>query len=161
MCVVTAAGASHRAGLFQRAVDWFLGPRPWVQATAPATAPPVAERASSTVIAFAPSGPVEITFEEWPRAGEIEIVLRDVSQVSVEASAPSTYSVRKGRVVVANRGGSARYRITLPRNVALASIRVGDRVVLTKRGTELTTEARMTTPGTYILSFPLKSESAP
>jgi anti-sigma factor RsiW len=161
MCVVTAAGATIRAGLFQRAMDWLMGPRPWVQAPAPPPALPAPERASSTGIAFDPSGPVEVAFEEWPRGGEIEIVLRDASKVSVVASEPSGFSVRRGRVVVANRGRSANYRISLPQNVPLASVRVGDRVVFTKRGPEVTTQASMTAPGTYVLSFAPKSGSSP
>jgi hypothetical protein len=161
MCVVTAAGATIRAGLFQRAVDWLMGPRPWIESPAPAPAPPAPESASSTGIAFEPSGPVEIAFEEWPQSGEIEILLRDTSNASVVASAPSGYSVRKGRVVVANRGGTASYRITLPRNLPLASVRVGDRVVFAKRGPDITTQATATAPGTYVLAFSPRSGNSP
>lgn len=161
MCVVTAAGATIRAGLFQRAMDWLMGPRPWIQAPATPPALPTPERASSTGIAFDPSGPVEVAFQEWPQAGEIEIVLRDAAKVSVVASEPSGFTVRKGRVEVANRGGSASYRITLPQSVPLASVRMGDRVVFTKRGPDVTTQASKTAPGTYLLSFGPKSGSLP
>ena len=153
LCVVTAAGATVRTGIIHRAMTWLLGPAPQIESQYPATPLPSPERASSTGIAFVPAGTVEIAFEEWPRHGEIEIALQGATEVSIIASAPSRYSVREGRVLVANRGVTASYRITLPQNVPLASIRVGDRVVFSKRGAALSTQAKKTGPDSYILSF--------
>jgi hypothetical protein len=153
LCVVTAAGATIRTGFVHRAMTWLLGPAPQVESHYPPAPPAIGERESSTSIAFVPAGKVEIDFQEWPRRGEIEFALRQVSEVSVTASAPSAYSVRKGSLLVTNRGITASYRITLPRSVPLASIRVGDRVVFSKRGDALSTQARKTGPDSYVLSF--------
>lgn len=153
LCVVTAAGATVRTGIIHRAMNWLLGPAPQIESQYPPAPPPRPEQASSTGIAFVPAGTVEIAFEEWPRRGEIEIALREATEVSIVASAPSAYSVREGRVLVANRGVTASYRITLPQNVPLASIRVGDRVVFSKRGDALSTQAKKTGPDSYLLSF--------
>ncbi|MEA2712984.1 MAG: hypothetical protein QOK27_945 [Gemmatimonadales bacterium] len=154
LCVVTAAGATVRTGLIHRAMNWLLGPAPQIESQYPPAPPPSPERASSTGIAFVPAGTVEIAFEEWPRRGEIEIALREATEVSIVASAPSAYSVREGRVLVANRSVTAGYRITLPQNLPLVSIRVGQRVVFSKRGDALSTQAKKTGPGSYLLSFP-------
>ena len=153
LCVVTAAGATVRTGFIHRAMNWLLGPAPQVESQYPPAPPSSPERASSTGIAFVPAGTVEIAFEELPRRGEVEIALREATEVSIIASAPSHYSVREGRVLVANRGVTASYRITLPQNVPLASIRVGDRVVFSKAGDAVNTQARKTGPGSYLLSF--------
>jgi anti-sigma factor RsiW len=153
LCVVTAAGAAVRTGLVHRAMNWLLGPAPQVETQYPPAPPAIPERGSSTGIAFVPAGTVEIAFEAWPRSGEIEIALRPATEVSVTASVPSAYSVRKGRVAVANRGVTASYRIILPQNVPSASIRVGDRVVFSKRADSLSTQARKTGPDSYVLSF--------
>jgi anti-sigma factor RsiW len=153
LCVVTAAGAVVRTGMVHRAMNWLLGPAPQVESQYPSAPAAIPKRASSTGIAFVPAGTVDIAFEEWPRRGEIEIALREATEVSIIASAPSAYSVREGRVLVANRGVTASYRITLPQHVRLASIRVGDRMVFSKRGDALSTQARKTGPDSYLLSF--------
>ena len=153
LCVVTAAGATVRTGVIHRAMNWLLGPAPQIESQYPPAPSSITERASSTSIAFVPAGTVDIVFEEWPRRGEIEIAVREAPEVSITASVPSAYSVRTGRVLVANRGVTASYRITLPRNVDFASIRVGDRVVFSKRGDALSTQARKTGPDSYLLSF--------
>jgi hypothetical protein len=154
LCVVTAAGATVRAGLVQRAMHWLLGPAPQIESHYPPTPPPAAPQAgASTGIAFLPAGAVEIVFEEWPQKGEIEIALRQVSEVSVTASLPSAYSVRAGRVIVANRGLAASYRIILPLGMSVATIRVGNRVVFSQRGTSLKTRATRTGPDSYLLPF--------
>ncbi len=159
LSVVTAAGAVMRTGVVHRAMNWLLGPAPQVESQYPPAPPPIPERDSSTGIAFVPAGTVEIAFEEWPHRGEIEIALREATEVSIIASAPSAYSAREGRVLVANRGVTASYRITLPQNVPLASIRVGDRVVFSKRGDALSTQARRTGPDSYLLSFSTGADS--
>jgi hypothetical protein len=153
LCVVTAAGATVRSGIVHRAMNWLLGPAPQVESHYPPAPPVTPEHASSTGVAFVPAGRAEIAFEQWPRKGEIEIALRQVTEVSVTASVPSAYSVRQGRVVVANRGVTASYRIILPQNVPVASIRVEDRVVFSKRGNAVSTQARKTGPDSYLLSF--------
>jgi hypothetical protein len=153
LCVVTAAGASVRAGLFHRALDWLLGPRPPIEAPAPVPAIGGGQQPSSTGVAFESSGPVEIAFEEWPAAGEILILLREGPRVSVAATAPSAYSVRKGKVVVGNRGVSASYRVTLPKDAASAAIRVGNRVIFSKQGDIIRTRAKQTGSGAYALEF--------
>jgi hypothetical protein len=153
LCVVTAAGATVRSGLIQRVMHRLVGAAPKAEPPADPTLPSAPAAASSTGVVFVPAGVVEIGFEQWPRRGEIEIALRDVSEVSVTASVPSAYTVRAGRVVVANRGLAASYRIILPHSVSVASIRVGDRVVFSKRGAALNTQARKTGPDSYVLSF--------
>jgi hypothetical protein len=153
LCVVTAAGATVRTGLVQRAMHWLVGTAPPADSHPLPRAPALSAPTSSTGVAFVPAGTVEIAFEQWPRRGEVEIALRNVSEVSVTASVPSAYSVRAGRVVVANRGVAASYRIILPQSVPAASIRIGDRVVFSMHGGSLSTRARKTGPDSYVLSF--------
>lgn len=158
-CVVTAAGATVRAGLFQRAMTWLLGPAPQVESQFPPARPVVPEGHSSTGITLVAASSVEIAFEQWPPRGEIEIALRPVAEVSVTASVPTAYSVRKGKVLVDNRGVTTSYRVVLPKNIPLASIRVGNRIVLLKHGALLTTQARKTGLDSYLLSFSSETDS--
>ena len=153
LCVVTAAGATVRTGLIHRAMNWLLGPAPQVESHFPPTPQSSPDYASSTGIAMVPAGPVEIAFEQWPSRGEIEIAVRLAAEVSVTASVPSAYSVRRGRIEVANRGVAASYRIVLPQTVSVAAIRVGGKVVFSRRGTAIATQAKKTGPDSYLLSF--------
>ena len=160
ICMVTAAGATVRTGLFHRATDWLLGPRPWLEASPAAPVPHQADAAAQGGIAFEPAGDVEVVFADAQPSGTIEVTLSPDSKVSITASAPVGYTVRKGRVAVVNQGGTASYRIVLPRSVPIASIRIANRLVFSKHGSTLTTETRADSAGAYLIPFSPKGRNS-
>jgi hypothetical protein len=152
LCLATAAGATVRAGLLGRVND-FLRPRPSPTSTlAPAAQSGTGVPASSGV-EFDPPGRLEVAFDEWQGKGEIVIVLSSAPSFSITASSPVNYSVRRGKVKVANQGAGASYRISLPLSLTDASIRIGDREVFSRRGTTIQTQARADGAGGYLLPF--------
>jgi hypothetical protein len=161
LCVVTAASATMHWGVWQRAREWLLGSRPAVDTTTPANQPPGLAAPSLRGISLQPHGRIEVLFAERPTSGTIEIELRDDARFSITASQPVQYSVRQGSVAVANRGVQASYRIIIPKALREASVRLGDRLVCVKHGLSLSGEARLTGPGTYVLSFSAARKSLP
>lgn len=160
ICLVTAAGATVRPDIFHRVADWVLGPRRWLE-TAPTAPPAQADASTQSGIAFEPSGHVEVAFDEWQQAGEIVIVLDTDSKVSITASKPVGYSVRKGRVTVANHGARADYRLRVPRGTALTSVSVAGRVVFFKHGSTVVTDGSSDSAGTYLVPFMSKKRGLP
>ncbi len=152
LCLATAAGATMRAGLLGRVSD-FLHTRPSPTSTIAPAAQAGPGVPTSSGVEFDPPGRLEVAFDDWQGKGEIVIVLSSERRFSISASSPPDYSVRRGKVTVANRGGSASYRITLPLSLMDASIRVGDREVFSRRGTTIHTQARAEGAGSYVLPF--------
>lgn len=152
LCLATAAGATVRAGLLGRVNDFLHTRRSPTSTIAPAPQSDAGVPTSSGV-EFDPPGRLEVVFDEWQGRGEIVIVLSPGPKFSISASSPQGYSVRRGKVTVANRGGTASYRITLPLSLTDASIRVADREVFSRRGTTIHTQARAEGAGSYVLPF--------
>ena len=160
LCLATAAGATVRAGLLGRVNDFLHTRRSPTSTIAPA-AQPGAGVPTSSGVEFDPPGRLEVVFDEWQGKGEIVIVLSSEPRFSISASSPLDYSVRRGKVTVANRGGSASYRITLPLSLTDASIRVADREVFSRRGTTVHTVAKGDGAVTYVLPFSPPGGSLP
>ncbi len=150
LCLATAAGATMRAGLLGRVSD-FLHTRPSPTSTIAPAAQAGPGVPTSSGVEFDPPGRLEVAFDEWQGKGEIVIVLSSGPSFSITASSPLDYSVRRGRVTVANRGSGASYRITLPLSLTEASIRVAGREVFSRRGTTIHTQARADGKGSYLL----------
>jgi anti-sigma factor RsiW len=160
LCLATAAGATVRAGLLGRLSDVFHpGPSP-TSTIAPAAQASTGVPTSSGLAFDAPPR-LEVAFQEWQGEGEIVIVLSPEPEFSISASSQSDYSVRRGRVTVANRGGRASYRIILPLSLTDASIRVAGREVFSRRGTTISTQARADGAGSYHLPLSLQPRSLP
>ncbi|HEV8177088.1 MAG TPA: hypothetical protein VGP44_05310 [Gemmatimonadales bacterium] len=160
LCLATAAGATVRSGLLDR-VSEFLHPDPSPTSTIAPAAQASSGAPTSSGVAFTPPSRLEVAFEEWQGEGEIVIVLSPEQKFSISASAPSDYSVRHGKVTVANREGRASYRITLPFSLTDASIRVADREVFSRRGTTIRTQARAEGGSSYHLPLSLPKRSSP
>jgi hypothetical protein len=159
-CLATAAGATMRAGLF-RPVNEFLHTRRSPTSTiAPATQSEAGVPTSSG-LELNPPDRLEVVFNEWQGRGAIVIVMSSEPKFSISASAPQDYSVRRGRVTVTNRGGTASYRIILPLSVVDASIRVADQEVFSKRGATIHTRARAEGAGSYVLPFSPPPRNSP
>lgn len=152
LCLATAAGATVRAGLLGRVND-FLHTRHSPTSTIAPAAQADAGVPTSSGVELVPPGRLEVVFDEWQGRGEIVIVMSAEPKFSISASAPQGYSVRRGKVTVANRGGTASYRITLPLSLMDASIRVAEREVFSKKGTTIHTQARAEGAGSYVLPF--------
>lgn len=152
LCLATAAGATVRAGLLGR-VNELLHPRSSPTSTTAPSAPSGQGVPTSSGVELDPPGRLEVAFDEWQGKGEIVIVLSSGPKFSISASSPLDYSVRRGKVTVANRGGSASYRITLPLSLKDASIRIANREVFSRRGTTIHTQAKTDGTGSYLLPF--------
>ncbi|HZI74141.1 MAG TPA: zf-HC2 domain-containing protein [Gemmatimonadales bacterium] len=153
LCVASAASATIHWGVWQRAREWLLGPKPYSSAPAVLQQRPGGGAVAQSGISLQPRERIDVLFDEVPAGGEIEIILRDDPGVSIIASEPVRFSVRSGSVSVANGGVAADYRIALPANLPQASVRVAGRLVCAKHGTTLIGEARRTGPRTYVISF--------
>lgn len=151
-CLATAAGATARAGLLGPLNDFLHTYRSPTSTIAPAPQSNAGVPTSSGV-ELIPPGRLEVVFDEWQGRGEIIIVLSPGPKFSISSSAPQDYSVRRGRVTVTNRGGTASYRIVLPLRVPDAAIRIADREVFSKRGTAIHTQAKADSAGSYVLPF--------
>jgi hypothetical protein len=141
-----------RAGLFER-VNQFLHTRPSPTSTQAPVASSGAGVPTSSGVELQPNGPLEVAFDEWQGKGEIVIVLGGGSKFSISASSPLDYSVRRGHVTVANRGGSASYLIRLPASISDVSIRIAEREVFSKHGSTIQTQAKADAQGSYHLPF--------
>jgi anti-sigma factor RsiW len=161
LCVVTAAGATVRTGLLHKFSDWWLGPRPWIEAPPPTPPASAQSEVPASGITLEPSGDLEIAFEDVQATGEIEIVVGGDATFSITASVPVQYSVKSGRVAIKNRGLSASYRVLVPEKVRVVSVRVADVVVFSKRDSTLVSHARVTGSGTYLLPLSIKGKSKP
>ncbi|MEO8089537.1 MAG: hypothetical protein ABI703_04500 [Gemmatimonadales bacterium] len=160
LCLATAAGATVRSGLLDR-VSEFLHPDPSPTSTIAPAAQAGSGAPTSSGLAFEAPGRLEVVFQEWQGEGEIVIVLSPERKFSISASAPSDYSVRHGRVTVANQGGHASYRITLPLSLTDASIRVADREVFSRRDTAIRTQARAAGGSIYHLPLSPPNRRSP
>ncbi|MEA2723742.1 MAG: hypothetical protein QOH59_1513 [Gemmatimonadales bacterium] len=160
LCLATAAGATMRAGLLDQVRD-FLRPDPSPTTTIAPAAQASTGAPTSSGVAFDAPARLEVAFQEWQGEGEIVITLSTEPKFSISASSPSDYSVRRGKVTIANRGGRASYLITLPLSLTDASIRVADREVFSRRGTTIRTHARADSAGSYHLPLSLAPRSLP
>lgn len=159
-CLATAAGATVRAGLFGPVNEFLHTRRSPTSTIAPAPQSDAGVPTSSGVELIPPSR-LEVVFDEWQGRGEIVIVVSSEPKFSISASAPQDYSVRRGRVTVTNRGGTASYRIILPLSVVDASIRIADQEVFSKQAATIHTQARAEGAGSYVLPFSPRERTLP
>lgn len=156
ICVVTAAGATMRTGVFHRLVERIRSHPPVPPTVERPKTSGVPDTAAPNGIGFEPKGDLEIAFQEAQGGGQLEIVLGEGASVTIVASTLVRYTVRAGKVVVANAGVSASYLITLPKSIPHAAIRVADRVVFAKTGSAIITAAEKNSTGRYSLPFASK-----
>jgi hypothetical protein len=93
--------------------------------------------AASRGIAFTPGATVEVEFRAAQAAGAVQVRWADVPTVRLTQSGSTGdahYALTTNGVIVDNAGSLASYTLVLPRTVADARVRIGDRVVMAKRG---------------------------
>jgi hypothetical protein len=129
--------------------------------TSPAPRTPVQNGSASTGIAFQAGDAVTISFDAPQDAGDVLVVIAPDSSVSIVASDTVRYGLGRTGVRVANRGATANYRVTIPARLEHASIRVADRVVFTKTGSEVLTSARNDGGQRYRLSLRESRRTSP
>lgn len=157
--LVTVAGATIRSGALHRLWSPAGADRGPVTSQAPPT--PVQAGSSPNGIAFQANDAVTISFDAPQDAGDLLVIIAPDSSVSIVASDTVRYSLGRTGVRVANRGSTADYRVTLPKRLTHASIRVADRVVFTKTGSEVLTSARNESGQRYRLSLRHSQRTSP
>ncbi len=149
--VATAAAATIRAG----GVHEIFGPLTAARAPVAAPAPRPSQAAEAPIgVALEPASDVKIEFAAAQVKGELRIAADESPRVTVTATEPVPYTVRSGAVWLENKGSRASYRVTLPKALARATILVAGRVVFSKKGSSIVTEALRIGDG---FSLPLAS----
>jgi hypothetical protein len=157
--LVTVAGATIRSGALHRLWSPAATDRSPVPSPAPPT--PVQSGSSPNGIAFQPGDAVTIRFDAPQDAGDLLVTIAPDSMVSIVASDTVRYGLSRAGVRVANRGATADYRVRIPERLQHASIRVADRVVFTKTGSEVLTLARHESGQRYRLSLRNSQRTSP
>jgi hypothetical protein len=99
---------------------------------------PLGEWGQQAGVALVPSEELEIAFETLQREGAIELVEVGTNAARIEVRSDTVgFVVGDRSILVENRGAAASYRISLPADLPLVSIRVGQRTVYRKIGAEL------------------------
>jgi hypothetical protein len=101
-------------------------------------------------VAIPPGDEVEVVFRGSQRPGEIRVSLAESPSVRVTGTDPNaSYAVETARVTVDVRSSDGVYEIVLPRSVARARIRVGERVVFEKIRDAISTTGTADGAGRY------------
>jgi hypothetical protein len=148
-----AAPGSPLPDLIRRVVH---GVAPTVR---PGEAPPTPDvRPSQSGIDVAPGDRLIIEFAS-PEPGDTAIVsLGDGSEVTVRAAGGKTsFASEADRLVIRQSGAPARFEIRIPREALAVELKVGDRSILTKRSSMVTTDVEPDSAGRYLLPIPSAS----
>lgn len=150
---LAAAGAAYAApgsplpGLISRVVH---GVAPTAR---PDEAPPTPDaRPSQSGIAVAPGDRLTIEFAS-PEPGDTAVIsLSDDSEVTIRASGgKTTFASETDRLVVRQSRAPARMEIRIPRAAPAVELKVGERLILTKRSSMVTTDVEPDSAGRYLL----------
>jgi hypothetical protein len=150
---LAAAGAAYAApgsplpGLIRRLVH---GAAPTVR---PSEAPPApGARPSQSGIAVSPGDRLTIEFAS-PESGDTAVVsLSDDSEVTIRASGgKTTFASEPNRLIVRQSGAPARFEIQIPREALAVALKVGERSILIKRNTTVTSDIKPDSAGRYLL----------
>jgi hypothetical protein len=134
-----------------------------VRRRAPVTAPArPAEPSQRSGVALLPGPNLDIVFRDLQRAGTIRITLDTGPEVAVLSLGDNVkYAVAQSAVVVDNAHAITSYEIMIPKGVARARIRVGDRIVFAKDGATASTRMPSDSADRYIIAFTVLERSAP
>ena len=135
LCVATVAGATVGRPYVRALVARI---RAVVRPTTPAPALPAPPGHGQAGIAFVPGPLAEISFDAPQAAGALHVSLADTTELMINPSAPVTYRVHPGGVVVHNRGSEASYEIVVPRDALHVRILVAGRLLFEKTGSRIT-----------------------
>ena len=150
---LAAAGAAYAApgsplpGLIRRVVN---GAAPTVR---PSEAPPTPDaRPTQSGIAVAPGDRLTIEFAS-PEPGDTAVVsLSDGTEVTVRAAGgKTTFASETDRLIVRQSRAPARIEIRIPRAAPAVELKVGERRILIKRNSVVTTDIEPDSAGRYLL----------
>lgn len=156
---LAAAGAAYAApgsplpGLIRRLVH---GPVP---ASSPREIPSLPDTlVSQAGIAVAPGDRLTIEFAS-PEPGDTAVVsLSDDSEVTIRVSGGKTsFASESNRLIVKQSGAPARFEIRVPRAAPVVELKVGERSILTKRSSKVTTDVEPDRAGRYLLPIAPRS----
>ena len=128
--------------------------RDWLRAlvrSAPPTqapvAPPAAVAPVAGGVAVVPGPSFELLFLDAQATGEIRVTMTDGTDLVVRASTTGpSFTSNPDRLVIDNRHSTADFDIAVPRTAPRLEIRIGERRVFVKHGTEITTAAQDSAP---------------
>jgi hypothetical protein len=121
-----------------------------------------AKQSGQSGVALVPGPSIEVVFRERQAAGSIRILLDSGSDAAVRTlGGVVRYAVGPSRIVVENATAGASYEVLIPRAVARARVRVGDRVVFAKDGAAISTDVPADSAGRYVIAFTLLEGRAP
>jgi hypothetical protein len=115
---------------------------------APPEAPAPLER-GQVGIGFVPGSQADISFDAPQAAGMLRLSLADTAKLMIDPSAPVTYRVHPGGVIVHNAGSEASYEIVVPRQARHVRILVAGRVLFEKMGSTITAASPADQTGGY------------
>ncbi len=95
-----------------------------------------------------------IDFDSPQTQGNAMVSLTDSGSVMIRSeNSAAGFTSGPDRVVVANRGGSADFRIQIPRNAPHVEVRVGNRRIFLMQGATITADGPADAGGVYALSL--------
>lgn len=119
------------------------------------SAPPVLPEAPAPLergevgIGVIPGPQADISFDDPQAAGMLRLSLADTPKLMIDPSAPVTYRVYPGGVIVHNAGSDASYEIVVPRQARHVRILVAGRVLFEKVGSTITAASPADQTGGY------------
>lgn len=164
----------RRAGLIAAAVTVVVAAtagatvgRPYVRAlvariwrvvhpttTVPPPAPsPLEVPTGSQGVAVVPGTVAEILFDTTQASGVLRVSLADTMELAIRSSAPVTYRVYLGGVIVHNRGSAASYDVIIPRAAPHVRIAIAGRVMLEKTGLHIVAASVADSAGRYVMTI--------
>lgn len=176
MVAARAQGAGFRWGRWAAGILLFLGIagvayalpgsplRDWVRSVtarigdtdqpAPAPAPVPAQAPDEGVagIAAIPGRQFVIAFESPEPGGQAQVSLTEGEEVTIRAPiGAASFTSAADRLVIANSGSGATFRIEIPRTAPRVEIRVAGHRIFLKDGSRLQSESRVETSGTLVI----------
>lgn len=118
-------------------------------------APPAAVGTAAGGVAVVPGSSFEVRFLSLQTSGEIRVTLTDGPDLVVQArSAGPSFTSNPNRLIIDNRQSAADFDIAVPRSAARVEIRIGERRVFVKAGSEITTATPFHAPFRISLTSP-------
>lgn len=103
-------------------------------------------------IAVAPGQDLVIVFQPPIARGQAVVTLTEGAEVELRAPGDAaTFTSQEGRLFVEDRGLGATYRIGIPRTAPRVEIRVGERRLFLKEGTQVTSAGSSQVSSGYLL----------
>lgn len=119
----------------------------------PPTAPERGGGGAQAGVAVIPGAVAEIVFDATQSSGVLRVSLVDTAELAIRSSAPVTYRVYQGRVIVHNQGSGASYDVIIPRAAPHVRIAIGGRVILEKTGLQVVTASAADSAGQYVITI--------